>query len=258
MNRIQLIRDSEPFSHPAPNPAAATHAAAERHLRREHLLFTPLHYEPKYAYPLLVWLHGPGGDERELARVMPHVSLRNYAAVGPRGTEPLAGDGSNRLGYTWRQEESHTAKAFARVMDCLDAAAERYNYSPSRVFLAGYEAGGTMALRLALANPHLFAGAVNIGGTWPEGDRPLARLEAARKLPLLLIHGRDAEGFSIDHCCQVVRLLHAGGMKADIRQYPCGDEITTAMLHDVDVWLMERVTGAVHDTEPQSPVWETN
>ena len=31
-------------------------------------LFAPMHYEPGYAYPLIVWLHGPGGDERQLNR----------------------------------------------------------------------------------------------------------------------------------------------------------------------------------------------
>ena len=26
--------------------------------------FQPIHYEKGYAYPLVVWLHGPGGNER--------------------------------------------------------------------------------------------------------------------------------------------------------------------------------------------------
>ena len=47
-------------------------------------LFVPLHYEPNYAYPLIVWLHGAQDDERQLKRVMPFISLRNYVAVAPR------------------------------------------------------------------------------------------------------------------------------------------------------------------------------
>ena len=49
-------------------------------------LFAPLHYESNYAYPLIVWLHGANDDERQLKRIMPFVSLRNYVAVSPRGT----------------------------------------------------------------------------------------------------------------------------------------------------------------------------
>ena len=48
-------------------------------------LFAPLHYESGYAYPLIVWLHGRGNDERQLLRIMPQVSMRNYVAVAPRG-----------------------------------------------------------------------------------------------------------------------------------------------------------------------------
>src|SRR5437016_9189131 len=51
-----------------------------------HCIFTPLHYERNYAYPLIVWLHGPRDNERQVAQVMPLVSMRNYIAVGPRGT----------------------------------------------------------------------------------------------------------------------------------------------------------------------------
>ena len=50
-----------------------------------HALFAPMHYEPGYAYPLIVWLHGTGGDQRQLQRVMPLVSMRNYVAITPRG-----------------------------------------------------------------------------------------------------------------------------------------------------------------------------
>ncbi len=53
-------------------------------------LFAPIHYESNYAYPLIVWLHGPHDDERQLKRIMPFVSLRNYVGVSPRGTEAAA------------------------------------------------------------------------------------------------------------------------------------------------------------------------
>ena len=50
-----------------------------------HALFAPIHYEPGYAYPLIVWLHGCGGDERQLRQLMPLLSLRNYLAVARAG-----------------------------------------------------------------------------------------------------------------------------------------------------------------------------
>src|SRR4051794_19809786 len=49
--------------------------------------FVPQRYEPNYAYPLLVLLHGRGGDEHQLVRSMASMSWRNYVGLGLRGPE---------------------------------------------------------------------------------------------------------------------------------------------------------------------------
>ena len=62
--------------------------------------FVPRRYEPNYAYPLLVLLHGRGGDDRQMVRAMPALSWRNYVAVSIRGPEPtLRREGL--IGYSW-------------------------------------------------------------------------------------------------------------------------------------------------------------
>ena len=48
------------------------------------------------------------------------------------------------------------------------------------------------------------------------------------------------------------RLFHAAGMSVTLRQYPGGDDLNTQMLHDIDVWLMEQVTGVSSDTSDES------
>src|SRR5687768_10615004 len=50
-----------------------------------HCLMSPVHYEPAYAYPLLVWLHSAGTSEREVQQIVPLISERNYVALGVRG-----------------------------------------------------------------------------------------------------------------------------------------------------------------------------
>jgi phospholipase/carboxylesterase len=200
-------------------------------------VLAPLHYEPNYAYPVVVWLHGTGGDERELKRVMPLVSLRNYVSLSVRGTCP------SQSGYTWSQSADAVLTAAGRVADVVAQARQRFHVHPSRVFLAGYGSGGTMALRLALAAPDRYAGAASIGGCFPIGHAPLAGLAAARRARLLMMHCRDSHTYSVDTVCDELSLFHAAGMSVTLRQYPCGDELTTQMLRDLDVWLMEQVTG---------------
>lgn len=206
----------------------------------------PLHYESNYAYPLLVWLHGPGSDEREIRRILPLVSLRNYVAVGLRG--PVSRGG----GFDWPQTAEAIATAGAHLDEAIAAARGKYSVHPQRIYVAGHGSSGTMALRLALDAPESVAGAISLGGPFPTGLAPLRRLAAARHLQLLLMQGRDSTSYPVRRVCEELRLLHAAGIGVTLRQYPCGDELTTQMLHDLDVWLMEQVTGVVHEEEPQS------
>ncbi len=203
-----------------------------------HCLLAPLHYEPNYAYPLLVWLHGPGGNERELNEVMPLVSLRNYAAASVRGAAA-----AERGGYDWPQSAAGIHAAETRVADAIARARERFNVHQGRIFFAGYDAGGTMALRLALRNPRLVAGGVSINGSFPAEHAPLAQLSHVRQSRFLIAHCRDSQTYPIDRLCQELALFHAAGLSVTLRQYPCPDELTTQMLSDVDAWLMEQITG---------------
>jgi len=217
--------------------------------------FAPEGYEANYAYPLLVWLHHAGGDQRQLARVMPLVSTRNYVGLGVRG--PVAAE---RSGYLWPQTAEGIAAADSQIADAIAKARERFNIHPGRIFLAGYQSGGTMAFRVALRNPERFAGAMSIGGPFPEGHRPLLKLAQIRKFPLLLAHCRDSQAYPIDRVCQELALFHAAAMCVTLRQYPCGDEITTQMLSDLDRWLMEQVTGvsAADEVNPAESESEWN
>jgi phospholipase/carboxylesterase len=214
--------------------------AATRH-SFPYSVFMPLHYEKNYSYPLIIWLHANGHNERELTQIMQLVSIRNYVGVAPRG--PVGAGGTSKFGFAWSDEESSIMTAEHRVYDCIEIAQQRFNVNPARVFLAGYEAGGTMAIRLALRNPACFAGAMSVGGPFPRGHMPLMQLDFARKLPLFLAHGREAYHYSVDQSCLDLRLIHSAGLSVTLRQYPCGDELTTTMLSDMDAWIMEQVTG---------------
>jgi phospholipase/carboxylesterase len=208
------------------------------------VMFTPMHYESKYAYPLLVWLHGAGPhDERQLLRIMPMISLRNYVAVAPRGFRREGGPSKVKC-YDWPQTPEHIQEAESRVFDCIEAAQRRWRISPKRVFLGGFDVGGTMAFRVAMNHPRHFAGVLSLGGAFPSGHRPFVQLLEARKLPVLLAVGRDSQEYSPDRACEDLRLFHTAGISVALRQYPCGQQLAPQMLRDIDRWIMEQITGS--------------
>ncbi len=249
MNRLTTLALPVPFSPPRRQLETAQ---ANRPARTPTGIqtFTPLHYEPKYNYPLIVWLHDDGGDAGDLQRVMPLISLRNYVGVAITG-EPLP----TRRGCAWRQSAEGIIAAENQLADALELVAQKFSIHSQRIFLAGSGAGGTLALRLALRNPDRFAGALTLGGEFPRGQSPLSMLAAARRLPLFIAHCRDSVRYPVERLCEELKLFHTAGLAATIRQYPCGDEVNTQMLHDLDLWLMERVTG-VHCEPVPTPVAE--
>lgn len=212
------------------SPTIPANASDPLHLA----LFAPLHYEPNYAYPLVIWLHSRQGNEQDLLRVMPHLSLRNYVAVAPRGTEK---DGRF---YDWSRVNTRTAEQ--RVLRCMEAAQTKYNIAPRRIYLAGMENGGAMAIEIALRHADLFAGAISLGGGFPAGGAPLANLESARDLPLFLTSYQQSTFYSVERACNDLRLFHAAGLRVMLRQYPGKDGLCKLVLADLDRWIMEQVT----------------
>jgi phospholipase/carboxylesterase len=247
MNRIDSLPDSPTSFTTHSNSSYEPQDSLERNESRlatrtatPHAVFTPVHYESNYSYPLIVWLHGSGGNERQLQRIMPLVSMRNYVAVAPQGTaNERDGDGCD-----WPQTAAGIEAASASVFDCLTIARRSFNIHNRRIFLLGYGSGGTMAVRLAWEHPETFAGVATIGGPLPRQNCPLRNVNRLRQLPCFLATSRASRCYPEAQVCRDLRLLHSAGFTVALRQYTCGDELTTAMLSDFNHWAMESVTAS--------------
>jgi phospholipase/carboxylesterase len=250
MNRIPLWSQS----------SAASSSSAESHIEQARLqsstrrglhytLFSPIHYEQKYNYPLVIWLHGDGDDERQLNRVMPLISMRNYVALAPRGPSRGSADG-----FMWGQGDRDVSQAGDRVLQSIETAGERFNVAERRIFIAGLQSGGTMAFRIALNNPQRFAGVLSVAGPFPERRSALTRLDEARQLPMFIAHGRYSELYPESQACDEMRLFHVAGLSVTFRQYPCKEDVDVQMLHDMDIWMMDRITGVDMTAPNQHPL----
>lgn len=200
--------------------------------------FLPAHYESNYRYPLIVWLHGDGQNRQSLARVMPYISLQNFVAVAPNGTEPGLTGNSSR---DWSQSMDGVSAASECVEYAIEQATQRFSLHHDRVFLVGAGAGGAMALRLGLLSPERFAGVVSLAGALPRSCGLLRRVNSIRSLPLLLAGAKRGADYPEAQMCADLRLLHTSGCDVTLRQYPGAAELTSEMLADVNRWTMERL-----------------
>jgi phospholipase/carboxylesterase len=245
MNRIQsLSSDSDLFTDADCESALAAATFTPVLEGAPCALFAPLHYESNYAYPLLIWLHGPDDDETQLKRIMPLLSMRNYVSAAPRGTLESRRQGRRRQLYAWGDTSADVAQAEQSVFESIAAARRRFHVHPLRVFLGGFDCGGTMAFRLAMLHPDRFTGVLSLGGPFPGGSC-LRRLPEARQLNLFIAAGATSEHYRAERVCDDLRLLHCAGMRITLRHYPCGHAVTSDMLADMNRWMMELITTPV-------------
>ena len=202
-----------------------------------------MHYEPGYAYPLIIWLHGELGNEQQLRRVMPLVSMRNYVAIAPRGT---FGDRVRRSAFSWRQTTGDVEEAENRIFECIAVAERRFNIHSRRIFLAGLGCGGTMAMRMAWNSSRAICRSCQRSAVrCPTEDRPLRNVNRLRQLPCFVATARESLAYPESDVCRDLRLMHSAGCTVALRQYPASDELTTQMLADLDRWVMGIVCPSV-------------
>ncbi len=202
-------------------------------------LFLPVHYQSRYAYPVLIWLHPPGGSEKHLETVMPQISERNFVGVSIAGSQPIsAGEPHEATGFDWQPTADATERLVNQIAFLLQSLSRRFHIHSSRVFLAGLGSGGTMAYRAAFMRPEWFAGVASLNGGLPAGEQPLFNWRNCRSVPVFWAHGRRSRRFPEARLCHQLRLLHVAGFDVTLRQYPAVDELPGQVFGDLNRWMM--------------------
>lgn len=229
-------------STPGVTPWLCRRELAKRSPARRIAVFVPENYEPNYAYPLIVWLHGNGGNELELFDLMAQISSRNYVGLSVRA--PLAA--TNGLGrrFRWSLSERAVDDFREQLYAAVCGIRRDYHVHSERVFIGGFDAGGTMALRLMLSRPAWFGGAAAFAARFPETKAPLARFRELRGKRVLLGAGSCDTTVSLAEVIRAGRLLHSAGMEVTTRIDNTGHQVTPQALSQFNRWVMEGVCAA--------------
>lgn len=145
-----------PVEAPTPDPGPGTswiYTGALQHYG----LHVPPGLRDASPAPLVVYLHGSGGDVSELFTAFPslvaELSERGFLVAAPLGR----GDTFYRSG--------------PGELDVLEAIADvrrHYEVDPDRIFLIGFSGGAAGVNVVSSRHPDLFAGTIALGATWEE------------------------------------------------------------------------------------------
>lgn len=201
--------------------------------------FLPVGYEPRYPYPLVVFLHGQGGSEEQILRLAPKLSRRNFVSIGLRGPVAAGWGKDGRPGYSWG-DTSDSSLIEEYVLRAIEQTRLNYHIHSERIYLAGFAEGAELAYRIALTMPEKFGGVVSLNGAMPRQHRPLFRLAEMRSLRVFIGHGIADPVVPLTLAKEDYRLFYSAGAQVEMQTYPTTHRLHRDMLRDVNRWIIRR------------------
>ena len=194
-------------------------------------IYTPVGYEPNYAYPLLVWFHDAGQNARCLHTIVPQISDRNLLGLALCGDIPRAAGG-----WDWSSDADAVVWRTERLFQAVRSLRRERHIHSERVVLAGSGAGAAAAAQTFFQRPEWFGGLALLN---PPADCPplLARSRTSEAKPGLLALTGTACGTRRD----LAGRLSAAGVNLRVH----GTAGLPDALRQLDRWLLGALCGAV-------------
>lgn len=188
-------------------------------------VFVPTKYDAAKPMPMVVALHGMGGDENSYFTaydngiVKREAEARGYLVVCPKGR----GSASMYAGDAERD-----------VMDVIAAMRRDYNVDADRIYLTGHSMGGYGTWSIAPKYPDMFAALAPIAG----GGMP-SSLSKIKHVPQIVIHGDKDPTVPVERSRVMVKAAQELGIKIKYVEVPGGNhtDIAVPAMKDIFDWF---------------------
>jgi polyhydroxybutyrate depolymerase len=155
-------------------------------VQRQTLVQLPTRYPRAQRSPLLLVLHGGGGNARKAAGMnFGWIAERHGAVIAyPEAVAKHWNDGRGVQRYESQKQDVDDVGFLVRLIARLKAS---YFVDPARVYVVGVSNGGMMTQRLALERGDTLAGAASIIASIP--SRLLRSVRPRARVPMLIMNG---------------------------------------------------------------------
>lgn len=190
---------------------------------RDGFLYVPESYNPAVPAPLLVLLHGAGGNTQAWVNYQARAEATGMVLVA---VDSRAETWDMVLGYLGPDNEFidlALAHAFARV-----------NINPSRIALVGFSDGATYALALGRANGDLFSHIIAYSPGYLAEIGP-----TIGKGPIFISHGTSDEVLPITETrTTIVPYLHNYGHAVNYQEFEGGHAVPAEISDAALLWFL--------------------
>lgn len=203
------------------NPFAGKHGDFHRAYRsavdntlQPYRLFIPASYDAAKAAPLLVALHGMGGDENSLFDSYDKGALKREAervgfiVICPKGRDSAS---------------MYRGSAERDVLDAMADVRHEYRIDAARIYLMGHSMGAYGTWSIAMNHPEIFAalGPISGGGS-------AAGMAKIRGIPQYVVHGDDDRTVPVAQSRTMVEAARKLGTNVVYVEVPDGSHTSVA------------------------------
>lgn len=234
---------------------------------RAYQLFVPAGYDTNQPVPLLLVYHmrdGFGWLMQEVTGFNAIAEREGFIVAYPDGVGRSWADGSGR--YAADSAEVDDVAFTAALIDQLSA---QYRIDLNRVYTAGFDNGGMLALRLGCELPDRIAAVASVSGTLAENVKDSC--SPPRPVPVLMMHGMADEVLPLDGLpgltsvpeALLTWVLHNGCDSAPVLEQrdPVADgtsvrrELYVGCRDGVEVWY-DAIAGGGHRWPGSHSIWQ--
>ena len=185
-------------------------------------LFVPSTYDGSKTYPLIIALHGMGGDENSYfdqylqGAFKVEAENRGYIVACPKGREPAS---------------MYIGPAEKDVMDVIAEVRRDYKVDAERIYMTGHSMGGYGTWSVAMNHPEVFAALAPVAG----GGNPAGMAKIAH-VPQFVVHGDNDKTVAVERSRVMVEAAKKLGVEVKYLEIAGGDHISVAPRTFKDVY----------------------